>query len=721
MYVTKRDGTKESFNLDKTRKVIQWACEDLEVDPLELESHVDISFQNGIETQDIQENLITQSLGLVDLNHYDWLKVAANLRMMTRYKIYREISFTNYVKQKVSENKYSKLLTDKYTDEDLDTSFTWVDKESDKLYDYAGSNTLISKFMLDDEPLQYLCLSSALVIASVEKNKNEQLQLAYDLYEAFSLKKISLPTPTLSGIRKGKANLASCFIGTMGDSLDEIYETLHKIAKISKNGGGVGLYIGDIRCNGSWIQGLKGAAGGVIRWIKLVNDTVVAVDQLGKRSGAVTVALPVWHYDLEEFLSLQTEHGDPRKKCFDILPQLVVSDEFMKRVKTNEDWYCFDPYEVKTKLGLNLSYTENYNEIVKNIDKLELVKKYSAKYLMIEIIKVIVETGLPYIANIDTINRANPNKHAGRILCVNLCTESYSNTTVEDWHTCSLVSLNLANIGVEETEKYSRLCVRLLDNILDLCQYPIKESENHVKKYRTTGIGVMGLADFFAKNGYTYESAYSSGFMSQTFERLCYFTIDESIDLAKTRGRYPMFEGSTWDTGERTQYLKQNSTIKEFDYDKLQSKLNTFGIRNSQLMSPAPNTTSSLVQGCVAGVLPPYNLLHYDDSSNGAVPIMPPYLSKHPLRYKAYKNYDMHTMSSYIAEMQKWIDTGISFEALFDLTQKKENGEAKVNAKYIYDFIMKCWNDGVRANYYFRYITPHGEESKKEECVSCSG
>jgi ribonucleoside-diphosphate reductase alpha chain len=281
MYVTKRDGSLEEFDLNKTRKVINWACENLNVSTLELESQVDIIFKDKVNTQDIQENLISHALSLVDLDHYDWLKVAANLRIMTRYKIYREIPFNKYVKEKISIGEYSKTLLI-YNDNDLLEAFSWVDKEFDKNYDYAGASILINKFLLNNEPLQYLYLASALVIASCESSKENQLQLAKEFYYAFCNKKISLSTPILSNVRRGNSNLASCFIGSMGDSLDDIFKTIHKVAKISKNGGGIGLYIGNIRCNGSWVKNIKGAARGVCPWIKILNDTVVAVNQLGK-------------------------------------------------------------------------------------------------------------------------------------------------------------------------------------------------------------------------------------------------------------------------------------------------------------------------------------------------------------------------------------------------------------------------------------------------------
>jgi len=713
MQVTKRDGTLEGFDLNKTRKVIDWACDGLSVNPLELESHIDIIFKDKVKTQDIQENLISHALSLVNLNNYDWLKVAANLRIMTRYKIYRDISFKDYVKK----NNYSHTLLNNYTDEDLDLAFQYIDKERDKIYDYAGANALINKFLLPDEPLQYLYLASALMIALDEKI--DRMNFVKNIYDAISLKKISLPTPTLANIRKGSSNLASCFIGEINDSLDSIFESLHKIAKISKNGGGIGVYIGNIRCNGSWIKGTKGAASGVVPWIKLINDTIVSVNQLGRRAGACTVAFPIWHYDLEEFLSLQTEHGDPRKKCFDIQPQLVCSDEFFRRLENNEKWYCFDPYEVKSKLKLDFNDTSNYQTIVDNKDSLEFVKEYDTSYLIKKLIETIVETGLPYITYIDTINRNNPNKNSGNILCTNLCTESFSNTEERLWHTCSLLSLNLANIEQFEIEKYSRLSVRMLDNILDICDYPISESEHHVKSYRTIGIGCMGLADFLAKNSHTYESAYSSHMLSNTFEKICYYTIDESINLAKERGPYPYFKDSEWYNGNQINKYKKHSNL--FDWDNLQNKLNFHGIRNSQLLSPAPNTTSGLIQGCVAGILPPYNLLHYDDSTNGSVAVMPPYLSRYPLRYKAYKNYDMLNMIDYIAEMQKWIDTGISFESLMDLRIIKDDGKPLITAPYIKQFILKSWKSGIKANYYWRFITISNQQTEKNECISCSG
>lgn len=276
-YVTKRDGTFEEFDINKTRLVIKWATENTSINPLELEAKVDVVFYNGIKTQDIQENLITHALSSVNIENQEWLNVAANLRIMTRYKIYRDITFKNFVKDKLNNQQYNSILKS-YSDDELDLTNTWVNKELDKIYDYAGANVLITKYLYEDEPLQYAFLATALVIAANEKNK---IEFAKKIYDSLSNKKISLASPLLNGVRKHKYNLASCFIGTMGDSIDEIYGTLHRAAKISKNGGGLGIYIGDIRAYSSSVRGVKGASGGIVPWIKLLNDTCVAVNQLG--------------------------------------------------------------------------------------------------------------------------------------------------------------------------------------------------------------------------------------------------------------------------------------------------------------------------------------------------------------------------------------------------------------------------------------------------------
>lgn len=449
-----------------------------------------------------------------------------------------------------------------------------------------------------------------------------------------------------------------------------------------------------------------------------------------KRAGACTVALPIWHYDIEDFLNLQTEHGDQRKKCFDVFPQIVMYDLFLEKCEKDSIWYCFDPHEIKTKLNINLSkYTnkedwiERYNRCVEAFQNKEisLVKEYKAKYIIKELIKTIVETGLPYISYIDTLNKYNPNKHDGDIICVNLCTESVSNVDDNHWHTCSLSSLNLAYIEENEIEEQCRLITRLLDNILDICEYPIEESAKHVLKYRTIGIGVLGLADYFAKNGHTYESAYQTKYLSNLFENIAYFCIDESIELAKETCSFAAFQGSEWDTGNRINKFAIHSE-NESKWLALQSKIDKYGIRNSQLLSPAPNTTSGLVQGAVAGILPPFNLLHYDDSSNGSIAIMPPFLSKYPLLYKSYRHFDMMKMIDYVAEMQKWIDTSISFESLMDLTKLDENGKQIITAKYIYNYILKCKDSEIKANYYWRFISKNSDSiHRDDDCIACSG
>ncbi|MFM7440017.1 MAG: ribonucleoside-diphosphate reductase subunit alpha, partial [Snowella sp.] len=253
---------------------------------------------------------------------------------------------------------------------------------------------------------------------------------------AIAKRQISLATPILANLRVPGGSLTSCFILAIDDNLESIFEEITNTARISKNGGGVGVNVSRIRATGSWVMGKSNASGGVIPWIKLLNDTAIAVNQGGRRAGAVTVGLDVWHLDVPEFLEMQAENGDQRRKAYDIFPQLVIPDEFMRRVLNKEEWTLVDPYEVRRKLNIELAelwgtdFEKAYRLIESSLDQeIVLYKRVNARDLFKLMMRSQVETGMPYLAFKDTINRANPNKHKGYIPGVNLCTESFSNVS----------------------------------------------------------------------------------------------------------------------------------------------------------------------------------------------------------------------------------------------------------------------------------------------------
>lgn len=528
----------------------------------------------------------------------------------------------------------------------------------------------------------------------------------------------------------------------MDDSRDSIFYVIDQISAISKFGGGVGCNLSRVRCKGARIKGVKNASGGVIPWIRIINDTAVAVNQQGKRKGAVTVSLDIWHLDIEDFLELRTENGDQRMKAYDVFPQVVIPDAFMKRMLAGEDWLLVDPSEIKRiyhkELGalwgqeFDALYAQIYADA--KAGKLELFKFVNAKEMMKKIMRSQIETGMPYIAFKDTLNRYNPNKHDGLIVGTNLCTESHSNvrpTVLADKkivdgkiiseategliHVCNLISVNLANIADDaELQKVCRASVRLLDNAIDLTDVPVLEGALHNQRYRTIGVGAMGLADWLAKRDITYMK--SAQAVDELFEKFAAYCTQASIDLAAEKGRYGAYEGSDWSKGiilgHDRAWFEANAKLQK-EWAAIFEGLAKYGIRNSQITAVAPNTSSSLLQGCTASVLPIYSKFFVETHGKGSVPNCPPFIKEKFWMYQENRNIPQTTVIDVLSHVSKWIDTGVSIELVYNLNMD-------VRAKDIYATIVSAWQKDIKTLYYTRTIQKDGSSATKEECVSCA-
>ncbi|MBF2057705.1 MAG: ribonucleoside-diphosphate reductase subunit alpha [Cyanobacterium sp. T60_A2020_053] len=731
--VIKRNGSLADLDIGKIRKVVNWACNGLDVNSIALEAGMKTRLRYGISTREIQDNLVNCALEMCSIDEPDWRYVAGRLAMWSLWKeilVRRGYNYGDYaqtVKDFLAEGKYDERLS-AYSTEELETANQWINPDYDLEYDYAGTVLLTSRYLLPDELPQEAFLTCALLLAMNEK-KSERLVYAKAFYEAIAQRKISLATPILANLRVPNGSLTSCFIIAMDDNLESIYREITNTARISKNGGGVGVNVSRIRATGSSVMGKANSSGGVIPWIKLLNDTAIAVNQGGRRAGAVTVGLDIWHLDVPEFLEMQTENGDQRRKAYDVFPQLIIPDEFMRRVEAKTDWTIFDPYEVKEKLGYDLAslwgadFDQAYQHIENSLDSvIRLYKKVNARELFKHIMRAQVETGMPYLAFKDTINRANPNKHDGYIPQTNLCCESYSNVTSGNYaHCCNLVSLNLANLEREEFKDVCSIAVRILDNTIDITNPPFADAKNHNNRYRTIGVGAMGLADWLAKHELRYSNLKE---ISDLFEDMGYFCTLASMELAKTRGSFDGYNGSDWQKGlligsKPVQWFRDNA----YDggrWEKLADDIQTFGIRNSHITAIAPNTSSSLVQGCTASILPVYSRFFYDKWAKGTVPIAPPYIKDGYWYYQENKNLDQNSVVRAVSVIQQWIDTGISMELLFNLNEgvyyPDEPGRA-LKAKDIFDTLMLAWQSGCKAVYYIRIVQ---KDNFKEECLGCA-
>jgi ribonucleoside-diphosphate reductase alpha chain len=734
--VIRRDGRATALNISKIREVVEWACSGKQVNPIALEAGLTTRLRHGITTREIQDNLINCALEMCSPEEPDWRYVAGRLHIWSLWKdvlVSRGYQYGDYgqtVKAKVAANQYDlRILT--YGDEELKEAGAWINPDWDTDYDYAGSVLLTSRYLLPDELPQEALLTCALLLASVESPEN-RLLVARQFYEAIATRKVSLATPILANLRVPEGSLTSCFILGISDDLESIFAEITNTARISKNGGGVGVNVSRIRATGSWVMKKPNASGGVIPWIKLLNDTAIAVNQGGRRAGAVTVSVDIWHLDVPEFLEMQTENGDQRRKAYDIFPQLVIPDEFMRRVLNKQDWVLVDPYEVRTNLGIELAelwgeeFERAYELIEASLDKtIHLYQKINARDLFKTIMRSQVETGMPYFAFKDTINRANPNKHEGYIPGVNLCTESFSNVTPGVYaHCCNLVSLNLANLKVEELESASRLAVRILDNTIDITNPPFEGAKNHNHQYRTIGVGCMGLADWLAKRHLNYESLTE---ISHLFEEIGYWCTQSSMELARERGAYNAFAGSDWSQGKLigckpVEWFLENAE-KPARWLQLSQDIQRYGIRNSHITAIAPNTSSSLVQGCTASILPVYSRFFYDKWAKGTVPIAPPFVGDCFWYYPENKNLDQNQVVRAVATMQQWIDTGISMELLFNLNEGvyyADEPHRSLSAKDIYDTLILSWRSGCKAVYYVRTVQKDNFKESDGTCSSCA-
>lgn len=768
------DASMEGFPMEKS----------LLCDGILLQASADLTE----DTQEFYRIAANTALKLTSVDEPHWRYVAGRLKVFSLYKEIMEqrgissaySDFPEYVQEMVRRGIYVRDVVDAYSAEEILAVGGFLRSECDLDFDYAGINLMAARYLVQEGEHIVELPQEAMLVISMLLNKNEKVSIRLErvrkTYNMLAERKISLATPILLNLRRPEGNLSSCFIVSADDYLESIYYVVETCAFISKQGGGVATDWSRIRAKGSSIKGIPNVSGGVLPWIKIINDTAVAVNQQGKRAGSITVALDIWHLDVEDFLELQTENGDQRKKAFDVFPQLVIPDEFMRSVEANEDWFMFDPHEIKTKFSISLpelwgeKFSREYKSLVQKVydfgesiganlgdihghefdrvfrdaiknqkDKskiITLVKKVKARDLIKQIMRTQIETGLPYMAFKDTINEGNPNKNNGYIPCVNLCVESFSNvkpakvylkssadgTSVRvteggENHTCNLVSLNLANLlDSNELEKATREAVRMLDNTIELSAPPVEESAHHNRLYRTIGIGVMGYADYIAWKQVPYHK--SVPLADELFEDIAYYAFDESSDLAVERGSFLAYESSDFARGKilshDIDWFKKSATNSE-RWERLFGKIKKQGMRNSQLMAIAPNTSSALVQGASSSILPVFAKFFMDDNSKGAIPIAPPFLKERFWYYTEFKNIEMPSMIDVVSTAQKWIDTGISMELLFNL-----NREA-VDAKYIYDSLMHAWKKKSKAIYYIRSIQKDGSISEKDECISCAG
>lgn len=702
----------------------------------------------GMDREDILRALIRAAAELTSKEAPKWEMIAARLlylefqtELKARLRDLGILGFYEKLQYLTEKGLYGSYILEHYTREEIEEAAGFIDESRCRLFTYAGLDLLLKRYIICDhshkglETPQEMFLGIALHLAMREDRKG-RMKWVGRFYDMLSKMQVTMATPTLSNARKPCHQLSSCFIDTVPDSLEGIYRSIDSFAKVSKFGGGMGLYFGKVRATGSSIRGFEGAAGGVIRWIRLVNDTAVAVDQLGMRQGAAAVYLDAWHRDLPEFLQLRTNNGDDRMKAHDIFPAVCYPDLFWRMAKEdlNQDWALMCPHEIMEAKGWCLEdfYGEEWERRYRECLEDDRIGKRLVllKDIVRLILKSAVETGTPFAFNRDTVNRANPNSHKGMIYCSNLCTEIAQNMApvetvstevrTEDGDTvvvnttrpgefvvCNLASLCLGNIDVtdrQEIEDVTASAVRALDNVIDLNFYPLPYAKITNHRYRSIGLGVSGYHHMLAKHGIKWESEAHLDFADKVFESINFAAVKASSNLAAEKGSYAFFEGSKWQTGE---YFAERGYDTP-EWKELARTVARQGMRNAYLIAVAPTSSTSILSGTTAGLDPVMKRFYLEEKKHAILPRVAPELTAKTFwLYKSGYTIDQNYTVRAAGVRQRHIDQAQSVNLYIT---------NEYTMRQLLGLYIRAWECGVKTLYYVR-----SKSLEVEECESCSG
>ncbi len=786
--VVKRNGRIESLDVTKIQKYTSAATEGLKgVSQSELEVDAKLHFRDMITTREIQETLIKTAVDKIDIDRPNWTFVAARLFL---YDIYHTVSgFTGYIhlreyfERGEKEGRILPGLKDKY---DLDDLNDYIKPERDLQFTYLGLKTLYDRYLIKDKdgnPIelpQHMFMGVAMFLAQNEFDSQTWAKRFYDILSKFE---VMAATPTLSNARTTRHQLSSCYIGSTPDNIEGIFDGYKEMALLSKFGGGIGWDWSLVRGMGSYIDGHKHAAGGVVPFLKIANDVAIAVDQLGTRKGAIAVYLEPWHIDIQDFLELKKNSGEERRRAHDLFPALWINDLFMERVEKNETWTLFDPYEVS---DLTEVYGDEFRAKYEEYEKRDDLTKeiVPAKDLWKEILRNYFETGNPFLCFKDNANRANPNKHAGIIRSSNLCTEIFQNTnpnyykirvkfvdgsvklydededvTVDsgitkkakkitaldsidgkeifivdkekfdgDTAVCNLASINLSKINsYEDIERVVPIAIRMLDNVIDLNFYPLEKVKKTNLKTRAIGLGVMGEAQMLAEAGIEWGSNEHFRKIDEVMEAISYNAIKASSDLALEKGVYPQFEGSDWQKGIFPIDKANEEACKLVDRGGL------FGYHYDWAKLKEKVKSDGMRNGYLMAIAPTSSISILTGTTQAIEPIFKRKWFEVNLSGEipvTAPNLSAETWNYYVSSYD--LDQRVIVKAGAIRQKWIDQGQSlnifirldKASGKYLNDIYMLAWKYGLKSTYYLRSQSPEALQEQnytEDRSMECVG
>ena len=770
--IKKRNGRLEEVNLDKVNKCVERASEGLEdVSVSEVVLDASLQLYNKIPTSEINKALILSARSKIE-KEPNYAYVAARMLLSNLYKeVFGESvevdrfedqykkSFIRNTKKLVKEER----LNERLLSYDLDVIAEAITPSRDHLFKYLGIQTLYDRYFIHLEGRRmetpqafYMRVAMGLCLSEEDKE-----QKAIEIYNMMSEFRYSPSTPTLFNSGTRRSQLSSCYLSTVGDSIDGIFGTLHVQARLSKFAGGVGVDWSAVRATGGYIKGTNGNSTGLVPWLKIFNDLLVAVNQGGKRKGAGCAYIEPWHLDIEDFLELRKNTGDDRRRCHAMNTALWVPDEFMLAVKKNQNWYLFDPSECKElHETYGKEFVKHYRKYKKLADAGE-IKNYrviNAKDLWKKMLTALYETGHPWITFKDPSNIRYSNKHEGVVHSSNLCTEILLHTSPTEYDegniievgetaVCNLASINLAShlkvrtVDWKKLQKTVEVAVRGLDNVINLTFYPTEEAKKANLKHRPVGLGIMGTHDVLHRLGIPYNSKDAVVICGKIQEFISMHAIKTSALLAKEKGAYPSFEGSEWSKGnfpidtycdlmnqrdpqrEDNVYKKEDFENSTEEWDEVRELVRRHGMRNSNVMAIAPTATISYIQGCSQSIEPDYSVLYVYSTLSGEFTMVNEHFVAMAKKkgiwcqelVDALKTADGDVMAVDLDEdIQRefitafdiqpdiLIEAAAERQKWIDMGQSLNLYNKHDSLKFLNDLYFSAWENGLKTTYYLR-------------------
>ncbi|MCO3734285.1 ribonucleoside-diphosphate reductase subunit alpha [Pseudomonas aeruginosa] len=782
--ITRADGSLSPLDMGRLNTIISEACEGLaEVDGALIERETLKNLYDGVAEKDVNTALVMTARTLVE-REPNYSYVTARLLMDTlraealgflgvaESATHHEMAelYAKALPAYIEKGAEFELVDAKLKEFDLEKLGKAIDHERDQQFTYLGLQTLYDRYFIHKDGIRFelpqiFFMRVAMGLAIEEKDREARAIEFYNLLSSFDYMS---STPTLFNAGTLRPQLSSCYLTTVPDDLSGIYGAIHDNAMLSKFAGGLGNDWTPVRALGSYIKGTNGKSQGVVPFLKVVNDTAVAVNQGGKRKGAVCAYLETWHLDIEEFLELRKNTGDDRRRTHDMNTANWIPDLFMKRVFDDGSWTLFSPSDVPDLHDLyGKAFEERYEyyEALASYGKLKLHKVVQAKDLWRKMLSMLFETGHPWLTFKDPCNLRSPQQHVGVVHSSNLCTEITLNTNKDEIAVCNLGSINLVNhivdgkLDTAKLEKTVKTAVRMLDNVIDINYYSVPQAQNSNFKHRPVGLGIMGFQDALYLQHIPYGSDAAIAFADQSMEAISYYAIQASCDLADERGAYQTFQGSLWSQGilpidsekklieERGAKYIEVDLSETLDWAPLRERVQK-GIRNSNIMAIAPTATIANITGVSQSIEPTYQNLYVKSNLSGEFTVINPYLVRDlkarglwdPVMVNDLKYYDgsvqqieripqdlkdlyataFEVETRWIVEAasrrQKWIDQAQSLNLYIAGASGK-----KLDVTY-----RMAWFRGLKTTYYLRALAATSTEKStintgKLNAVSAGG